>query len=108
MLSVGPYVRPEIPDNATIQQAFEAFHRANPWVYRALEQLTADQVAQGRERVGIGMLFEVVRWHHSRSTTDESSGFRLNNNYRSRYVRMLTAKHPEWHSLFAVRELRAA
>jgi hypothetical protein len=89
---------------ATIQERFEAFHRLNPWVLHALERLTADYLTHGARRVGIGMLFEVLRWRYTTAT--EGDEFRLNNNYRSRYVRLLIERHPEWEPAFEVRALR--
>jgi hypothetical protein len=88
----------------TIQAQFEAFHQFNPWVLRALETLTADYLAHGARRVGIGMLFEVLRWRYVTAT--EGDDFRLNNNFRSRYVRLLIERHPEWEAAFEVRSLR--
>ncbi|AJC58607.1 hypothetical protein [Streptomyces sp. 769] len=90
---------------ATIQAQFETFHQLNPWVLRALEELTADYLRRGAQRVGIGMLFEVLRWRYALAT--EGDEFRLNNNFRSRYVRLLIDRHPEWQSAFEVRALRA-
>jgi hypothetical protein len=94
------------PDDqaATIQAQFEAFHQLNPWVLRALESLTADYLKRGARRVGIGMLFEVLRWRYVTAT--EGDEFRLNNNFRSRYVRLLIERHPEWAPAFEVRALR--
>jgi hypothetical protein len=94
------------PDDqaATIQAQFEAFHQLNPWVLRALESLTADYLERGAKRVGIGMLFEVLRWRYVNAT--EGDEFRLNNNFRSRYVRLLIERHPEWAPAFEVRALR--
>ncbi|GAA1919907.1 hypothetical protein [Streptantibioticus ferralitis] len=89
---------------ATIQQQFEEFHRLNPWVLKALESLTADYLARGARRVGIGMLFEVLRWRYTTAT--EGDEFRLNNNFRSRYVRLIVERHPQWQSAFEVRSLR--
>ncbi|MEU7640959.1 hypothetical protein AB0C11_33660 [Streptomyces sp. NPDC039016] len=89
---------------ATIQAQFEAFHRLNPWVLTALERLTTDYLGRGATRVGIGMLFEVLRWRYARAT--EGGEFRLNNNFRSRYVRLLIERHPEWAPAFEVRALR--
>ncbi|MCR8573066.1 hypothetical protein [Streptomyces sp. Isolate_219] len=91
---------------ATIQAQFEAFHQLNPWVLRALESLTADYLKHGAARVGIGMLFEVLRWRYV-TATEGDDDFRLNNNYRSRYVRLLIERHPEWAPAFEVRALRA-
>lgn len=97
---------PSYAPDATIQQQFEAFHAANPWVYRALVRLTTDWVAAGRTRIGIGMLTEVVRWQYGRATVS-SDDFRINNNFRSRYVRLMLAEHPAWSSVFQLRELKA-
>jgi hypothetical protein len=88
----------------SIQAQFETFHQLNPWVLRALEALTADYLKRGARRIGIGMLFEVLRWHYVTAT--EGDDFRLNNNFRSRYVRLLIERHPEWESAFEVRSLR--
>ncbi|ASQ94439.1 hypothetical protein AB0M05_35960 [Streptomyces violaceusniger] len=90
---------------ASIQAQFETFHQLNPWVLRALEALTADYLKRGARRVGIGMLFEVLRWRYVTATEGEDE-FRLNNNFRSRYVRLLIERHPEWAPAFEVRSLR--
>lgn len=73
---------------------------------RRLEALTADCVAKDFTRVGIGMFFELLRWRYGQAT--QGDAFRLNNNFRSRYVRLLTEQHPEWAPLFETRALRAA
>ena len=93
---------------ATIQDRFEAFHRLNPWVLYALETLTADYLEGGHRRIGIRMLWEVLRWEYNRATKDPSSTFKVNDHYHSRYVRLLVERHPEWESVFATRTLRAA
>lgn len=83
---------------------FAEFHAANPWVYTRLRALTADLVAHGRTRIGIGMLFEVLRWQTAMATHDAHSDFKLNNNYRSRYARLLDAEFP---GVFELRELKS-
>lgn len=103
-LIIGATVHTVEEQAATIQQQFADFHALNPWVLTALEQLTADYLARGAERVGIGMLFEVLRWRYARATHGQD--FRLNNNFRSRYVRLLIDRRPEWAPAFEVRALR--
>ena len=93
--------------NLTIAEQFAAFHRANPWVYEALVKLARDLVGRGRQRVGIGMLFEVLRWHYQRNTADPAADFKLNNNYRSRYARLIMAAEPDLRRAFETRRLRA-
>jgi hypothetical protein len=92
----------------SIQQRFEQFHRLNPWVYAALERLATEYVGRGRKRIGIRMLWEVVRWNFNMRTTDPTSEFRTNDHFHSRYVRLLVEKHPEWNGLFEMRKLRAS
>lgn len=58
---IQPVQLPASHPGQSIQQRFEVFHALNPWVLRHLEALTADCVAQGFTRVGIGMLFELLR-----------------------------------------------
>ena len=105
MFDVAPLV-PAV--GVTIQERFDSFHAANGWVYRALERMTADLLSRGRSRVGMKMLVEVIRWNYSRQTTDPASQFRLNNDYTSRYARLLTDAHPEWAGVFETRTLRAS
>lgn len=95
-----------LPFGDSIQSRFERFHDANPWVLTKLEEMTGELVARGRRRIGIAMLFEVIRWEHLRSTTGDP--FRLNNSFRSRYVRLMIHRHPEWADVFETRETRSA
>lgn len=96
------------PPPGSIQEAFERFHADNRWVYDALRALALDLVDRGRTKVGIGMCFEVLRWQHTRSTSDPTSEFKLNNNLRSRYARLLMDNEPALAGVFDVRELKAA
>jgi hypothetical protein len=105
-LDMQPYVKPEYVVGATIQERFLDFHAKNGWVLTALERLTTDYLERGAKKVGIGMLTEVLRWQYSRSTRGEI--FKLNNSYRSRYVRLMVERHPEWDDVFETRELTAA
>lgn len=90
----------------TIQERFESFHELNAWVYEALETLTQDWLDRGRTRIGIKMLFEILRWQYGRQTT--GSDFKLDNNMTSRYARLLIENHPEWSAVFQTRELKSA
>lgn len=102
-----PTVAPA-PTVGTIQDRFLAFHRASPWVYTALERLVEQWVARGRKRLGIRTLWERLRWDYAMATADPTSDFKLNDQFHSRYVRLLIEKHPEWAGLFELRKLRAA
>ncbi len=90
---------------------FQRFHLAHPEVYAGLLKLArqADSAPYaGRTRIGIGMLFEVLRWHwHIDGLPDDDEAWKLNNNYRSRYARLIMRRNPDLDGLFEVRKLTA-
>lgn len=90
----------------TVQEDFEWFHENNPEVYRRLVALVRQAQLKGYKRVGIKHLFEVLRWEMKVDTF--APDYRLNNNYTSRYARMLLEHHPEFEGFIEVRELKAA
>lgn len=92
-LELAPLVVPDGGTDQTIQERFEAFHAANPWVLRAFIQLADDARQHGRQRVGIGMFAEVVRWQYGRRTSGDP--FKINNDFRSRYVRLIAEQRPQ-------------
>jgi hypothetical protein len=104
-LDLEPLVVPTYEADATIQERFEMFHAENPWVLRAYEKLAADWVAKGNRRLGIGMLTEIIRWQYGRQTTGVQ--FKIDNDFRSRYVRVIMERNPGWSTLFETRKLRA-
>lgn len=89
----------------TIDEAFAVFHAENPQVYAELRMLALRARRRGATRIGIGMLFEVLRWRQTLRT--DGDAYKLNNNYRSRYARMLM-REPELAGCFETRGLRAA
>jgi uncharacterized protein YbaP (TraB family) len=94
---------------ASIQRRFEAFHQANPHVLTTLEDMARKWFDQGNAQVGIGMLWEAMRWLAGTQTNvNQLDLYRLNNNYRSRYVRLMIQRNPQWVDRFHTRELRAA
>ena len=96
-----------ITTDSPIERAFWEFHAANPHVYDRLVHLTRDLMRRGRRKIGIGMLFEVLRWHHL-STVGDADGFKLNNNYRSYYARLIMSIEPDLDGIFEIRRLHAA
>jgi hypothetical protein len=88
-----------------ITSAFLKFHKENPQVYFELRNLALRWQARfPNKRCSISMLYEVLRWNLSLriNSTDE---FKLNNNFRSRYARMLISCNPEFAGLFETRPI---
>jgi len=91
----------------TITEKFHQFHRENPHVYQTL-------VAKCRQyrrhnpgaKIGIATLWENMRWDYMMST--EHQDFKLNNNYRSHYARLIMDCNHDLRDIFEIREMRAA
>lgn len=87
------------------EHRFRVFHYENPKVYRRLVELAYQAKNRGKTKIGIGMLFEILRWEYFLETNDPD--FKLNNNYRSRYSRLIIESEPELENMFNLRELRS-
>jgi hypothetical protein len=107
----GPNPRPVVtpPATGTIQAQFEAFHALNPNIYAGLCVLARDLKSQGCQKLGISLLVEHLRWYHLREMApfDPSSKFGINNNYRSRYARLIHEQEPDLDGVFELRELKS-
>lgn len=90
----------------SLEFRFHRFHRDNPHVYRRLVELAREAQAKGHARYSIDGLFHVLRWEQP-ITTDTSEVFRLNNDYRSLYARLIMKQEPDLASFFETRELKA-
>ena len=96
---------PEKPNQALseAEKAFRDFHRSHPEVFETLSGLAFQALDRGYNRMSVKQLWEITRWG------DElGSDIALNNNYHSRYARLLMRTHPELRGVFEVRELRSA
>jgi hypothetical protein len=99
-------IKIEHKKHETIQECFEAFHAANPWVYEGLVKLARLMRSRGKMKWGVGALFEVLRWHYT-LTVDLNEEWKLNNNYRSRYARLIMSQETDLAGFFDLRELQA-
>ena len=100
----APLVEPQ-EVGETISEQFEAFHRANPHVYRQLRALALNYRRAGQKRCGVKMLFEVLRYQSALKTVGEP--WKLNNNYTALYARRLMDRESELTGFFELRERRA-
>ncbi len=89
----------------TIEDRFREFHAAHPQVYAELVRLAREAKARGRRRIGIKMLWEVVRWNLY--LTPQGEEFKLNNSYTSRYARLIQRNEPALADLFETRVLKS-
>jgi hypothetical protein len=86
-------------------RSFEAFHAANPRVYELLVHFARIALAAGRQKIGVRVLWERMRWETWITTT--GGEFKLNDHYHSRYARLIMATEPDLADVFRTRELRS-
>jgi len=86
----------------SIKERFESFHELNPHVYDALLELAFQARGAGRKQYGIASLFEVLRWSYLMQTQGDE--FKLNNDYRAHYARLLMKQEPVLEDFFETRE----
>lgn len=91
----------------TLYEQAAEFHKDNPRVYRELRYLAMEAVVtHGRRRLGIGQLWERLRWEYEITTTETRP--KLNNNYRAFYARLLMQSEPVLRDVFATRKASGA
>lgn len=88
----------------SIEQDFWRFHRLNPHVYDELIAMTREAKAHGLKRIGMKMLFEVLRWNTALRTYGDE--FKLCNNYTAYYARLIMVCEPDLDGMFVLRRLR--
>lgn len=94
-----------IPADARLplRERFEKFHRDNPAVYRHLVRLARERIERtGEKHLGIAALVEVVRWEIAIRTKSDS--WRINNDFRSAYARLIMAEEADLDGVFEVRK----
>lgn len=90
----------------TRTERFEKFHAENPRVYEVLVALAREWVTRtGRDRLGIATLYERARWDIAVATNDPE--FKLNNNWKTYYARLIMLQEPDLAGLFARRSSEA-
>lgn len=90
-------------DHESIQARFERFHEENPHVYELLVHLAREARREGIQKTSMSLLFEVARWTRMLKTNEDS--FKLSNDYRSRYARLIMEQEPDLSGLFETRPL---
>lgn len=89
----------------TLDDRFQQFHKDNPHVYDKLVSMTRQLKEKGHKKVGMQMLFEVLRWNSMMRTV--SHDYKLNNDYCSRYARLIMDQEQDLEGIFELRRITA-
>jgi hypothetical protein len=114
-LDLAEITEPDYEQDATIQERWEMWRDANPWVLTTLARLLDEWSASGGRKVGVKCAVEWLRWHYQRfEATDAGriekvrAEFKWNNSFSSRAARDLIAAYPHLAGVIETRELRAS
>lgn len=90
-----------------IDLQFKNFHSVNPQVYETLVQLARKAKNHGATKIGIEYIFNIARWELMLQTKSDTA-FRLNNNFKSRYSRLIMENELDLEGFFSTREQNAS
>lgn len=87
-------------------ERFEAFNQANPVVYEVIVRLAREWIAStGRRQMAIATLVERARWELAFTTSDPD--YKINNDFRAYYARLIMIREPDLKDLFELRRSAA-
>lgn len=96
-----PIVEEADPRAGTITERAERFHAANPQIYAVAVKIARGIKAAGMAHYGIGAVWEILRYQSLHIGGDI---YRLNNNYRAFYARLIMQQEPDLEGFFATRD----
>lgn len=90
--------------NDEIEKKFEKFHNKNPHVYKLLVKYAREARKTGKKKFGMGAIYERARWNVEVET--RGVPFKIDNDFRSRYSRVIMHNEHDLDGFFELRELR--
>ena len=89
----------------SLESKFWTYHKANPQVFNLFKHFANEARSKGYAQYSAKAIFERVRWEVSVNTNDPEK-FKMNNNYTSRYARLLITSDPSFADFFRNREMK--
>lgn len=82
---------------------FKQFHAENPEIFTEFLALARKIKNTGRKKYSAEAILQVLRWHRDIQTTGEP--YKISNNFRSMYARLLVYNYPEFQGFFTMHGL---
>jgi hypothetical protein len=89
----------------TLDEKFFEYHHKNPHIYYLFEKFAREIKRSGQARYSMRTIMHRVRWHIDVDTIGENQ-FKMNNDYSSRFARLLVRLNPEFAGFFRMRKLK--
>lgn len=97
---------PPLATQRSIDQHFREFHDNNPAVYTELVAMARQLRTRGYHTIGVELLVAAYRWNRMMRTTADAFSFKINNNFTSRYARLIMTQEEDLAGFFQTRTLR--
>lgn len=81
---------------------FEKFHAENPHIFDLFKKFAVYVRSKGYRNYSAKVIFERIRWHVNVETSDKE--FKINNNYKAYYTRLLEDVDPRFVGFFRKRQ----
>jgi hypothetical protein len=91
----------------SIEARFWKFHAENPHIYELIVLYAREAKRAGFINYGIGSIFERIRWHVNMETINHD-GFKMSNDLRSRYARLVMRQEEDLKGFFRIRPLSSS
>lgn len=92
-------------DEQSIDARFREYDRAHPEVFRKFRELADGLRAAGWSRYSADALMHRIRWHYHVERQDRE--WKINNDFSSRYARLLMDVDPSFVGFFETRVLKS-
>jgi hypothetical protein len=89
----------------SIAERFKRFHTNNPIVYEKIVKIAREVKTLGKHKIGMSLIFERLRWLDYIETKDDEP-FKLSNDYRAEYSRLVMLQETDLSGVFDIRQLR--
>jgi hypothetical protein len=84
-----------------IVEAFWTFHKNNPQIFALFAGYARELKARGVTHYATHAIIERIRWHYDVETDDVD--FKINNNHKPCYARLLATEDPAFQDFFEFR-----
>ncbi len=96
----------EQTNGKTIFQSFKGFHNANTHIYDKFAELVTQAVDANKKKISSKLIINKIRWDMYMSTTDDGTGYKINDAYTAWYARLYIRRNPHHKELFETRKIR--
>src|SRR5215831_3424073 len=87
--------------DSRLWKEFLKFHEEHPEVYEHLKCKCFDAIQEGRNRIGMKLLFELHRWIDPNVKLKN-----LNNKFTAYYARLFIEEYPQYRGFFELRRIK--